>query len=647
MELGSKKARKLRDKAEKLRRSGNAKKACELYYELCELEPEEPRWPQQAAEMHRQLGEHEKAVKGFIHSAELYHTTGFGVKCVAMCKVILSMDPLNAVANRLLEEVSGSRPARLPMPGELSPDPPPSTAEVAMASTGGNFYAAPPEPKPAPPTVAAPPPAPPRKPTRETSPKELQTLNLSDLQTLLGHGEPGSSAGHPAVPPPPPIPSEPPQVLVDAPPRQQRPPAPPMPSAVPGSATGRRPLVPQETLDISIDIEELEASFADTPKPDAGEMEIMGSDVGFMAGLESSEISETRKARRNPTLEANAPLETLDLEDIMPGRQRKSSGTVSPNAVNDLFEIPLEEEETLEVTEEAAEDEYRRRLTPSKQGLEMPPPGLFKSLGIDAMKSLVTQMTFMERAPGQTILRQGEIGGSLFVIVRGEVAIIREIDGRRIQVTTLSDGAFFGEMALITDTPRLATVEAVTQVELFEISRDTVGLLIQQHPQVVPVLIKFLKDRLLESFVKTSDLLSPVPEQKRWLLARKFRLFEIKPGKVIVKEGEPSGGLMIFLAGSAVATRNRRGQKVSLGELGPGSIAGEISLLTGGPAVATVTATSKAWLLVISTKQWRALTNAFPTMRDYLEKLAAERRQENAAIIAGDANYTSQSIRIV
>ena len=164
---------------------------------------------------------------------------------------------------------------------------------------------------------------------------------------------------------------------------------------------------------------------------------------------------------------------------------------------------------------------------------------------------------------------------------------------------------------------------------------------------MVPVLIGFLKDRLLEIFVKTSDLLRPVPESKRWVLARKFKLYEIKEGKIILKEGKPSGGLMIFLAGTATATRERKGKTITLGSLEPGSLVGEISLLTGGPAVATVTATSKAWLLAISQRQWKALTKGFPKMREYVERLAAKRREHNAAVVTGGATYTSQTLRLV
>jgi CRP-like cAMP-binding protein len=670
LDRAERKIRKLRDKAEKLRQAGNLKKALDIYHELEKREPLEPRWPHLAGEAHKRFGQINDSVEHFTKAAELYNQKGFDVKCVAMCKVLLAMDPLNETGNRLLEAVSGdSRPKF-----QLPQDPPPrSHSQAALAATGGMELQAPPtatQAAPAPPSRVphaqgeppldipslAPPPSPKRTNAKETSPKELQALNLSDLEDLL------DGDATPARPPPPPVATTPPRIPAPArpapggarsvPPRTPNPPLvskPPRPDKPQGSTMGKF----SESLDIAIEVEvEVEELDNAAAQQSSGADELVVTDNTFMESLATSQAEHTSAPRKHPTLEPDAPLASLELEDIMPGTRRKPSGPIGRKPTEELFEVDIadiEEIHDLENDSDPAgiDDEYHKAVTTKGNQPETTPPGLFKKLGIDAMKSLVAQMSYLEKQPGDVIVRQGEVGGSLYVIIRGEVSIIREIDGQRMHVATLGDGEFFGEMALLTDTPRVASVEAVTTVEMFEVSRDTLRRLIQEYPQVVPVLIGFLKDRLLEIFVMTSDLLRPVPEAKRWVLARKFKLYEIKEGKVILKEGKPSGGLMIFLAGTAKATRERKGSTVVLGELQPGSLVGEISLLTGGPAVATVTATSKAWLLAISQRQWKTLTNAFPQMRQYVERLAAKRRQQNAAVISGGATYTSQTLRLV
>lgn len=74
---------------------------------------------------------------------------------------------------------------------------------------------------------------------------------------------------------------------------------------------------------------------------------------------------------------------------------------------------------------------------------------------------------------------------------------------------------------------------------------------------------------------------------------------------------------------------------------------GEISLVTGGPAVASVTAKTKCWLLAVSTQQFDVLTKNFPELKVMVEKLADQRRRDNTRILAGDPNYVSQELQLV
>jgi putative ABC transport system ATP-binding protein len=71
--------------------------------------------------------------------------------------------------------------------------------------------------------------------------------------------------------------------------------------------------------------------------------------------------------------------------------------------------------------------------------------------------------------PGEVIIRQGDSGDKFYLIRRGEVRVIK--DGK--QQLGLGKGEFFGDRALVTGEPRNATVQAVGEVELYTVSRDT------------------------------------------------------------------------------------------------------------------------------------------------------------------------------
>ena len=75
---------------------------------------------------------------------------------------------------------------------------------------------------------------------------------------------------------------------------------------------------------------------------------------------------------------------------------------------------------------------------------------------------------------GDIIVRQGAPADKIFIIVKGEVGVEREEpDGRKIELETLKDGQFFGELAILRDTPREATAKALTDVTLLALQRDT------------------------------------------------------------------------------------------------------------------------------------------------------------------------------
>jgi hypothetical protein len=100
---------------------------------------------------------------------------------------------------------------------------------------------------------------------------------------------------------------------------------------------------------------------------------------------------------------------------------------------------------------------------------------------------------------GERIIEQGDGGGSMFILLRGEAAVIVNGAGTRTQVATLRDGDYFGEMSLLTGEPRSATVIAQTDCEMWEIGKDVLGELLEQNQTLVDKLSNLLAKRRLEN----------------------------------------------------------------------------------------------------------------------------------------------------
>ena len=101
---------------------------------------------------------------------------------------------------------------------------------------------------------------------------------------------------------------------------------------------------------------------------------------------------------------------------------------------------------------------------------------LFASLSGAALESMIDHLALVDLVAGDTLFRQGDAGTTLYVVVDGEVAVVSE-GPPRIEVSRLGPGAFFGEVALVTEQPRSATIEATTTTQLLAIDRDVIGAL--------------------------------------------------------------------------------------------------------------------------------------------------------------------------
>jgi uncharacterized protein YhbP (UPF0306 family) len=97
---------------------------------------------------------------------------------------------------------------------------------------------------------------------------------------------------------------------------------------------------------------------------------------------------------------------------------------------------------------------------------------VFRDLPEREAETLAAQLNTMEVGPGDVIVRQGAPADKFFIIIDGEVEITREDDGQQRTLATLTRGQFFGEMAILRDSPRMATARAVTPTTLFSMERD-------------------------------------------------------------------------------------------------------------------------------------------------------------------------------
>src|SRR5262249_10011636 len=109
----------------------------------------------------------------------------------------------------------------------------------------------------------------------------------------------------------------------------------------------------------------------------------------------------------------------------------------------------------------------------------------------------------------ETIVRQGEMGLGLYVIARGRVKVDREEKGVRTQVAELGPEQCFGEMSLLDNKPRSATVTGLEDAECLLLTRDSFVKLMNKYPEIPIRMARVLAERLRVANEKLAA--GPVP----------------------------------------------------------------------------------------------------------------------------------------
>jgi CRP-like cAMP-binding protein len=105
---------------------------------------------------------------------------------------------------------------------------------------------------------------------------------------------------------------------------------------------------------------------------------------------------------------------------------------------------------------------------------------------------------FETYAPGEIIFRQGDEGDRAYFIHSGEVEVLKEEGGSEKVLARLAKGQYFGEMALIANQPRNATIRAVSNVRLAVLGKRNFLLMLSALPSTEKDILKTVHERALE-----------------------------------------------------------------------------------------------------------------------------------------------------
>src|SRR3954468_13262936 len=121
---------------------------------------------------------------------------------------------------------------------------------------------------------------------------------------------------------------------------------------------------------------------------------------------------------------------------------------------------------------------------------------MFEDLDNRSLEAIANAAVEQRYEPGQEIVRQGDTGVGAFIIRSGKVEIVQDRGGKEEKIATLGPGDVFGEMALLDEFPRSATVRAVEPTTALGIQRWHFKGILESHPQLALALLPILTRRI-------------------------------------------------------------------------------------------------------------------------------------------------------
>ncbi|XP_046999212.1 cAMP-dependent protein kinase type II regulatory subunit isoform X1 [Schistocerca americana] len=242
-------------------------------------------------------------------------------------------------------------------------------------------------------------------------------------------------------------------------------------------------------------------------------------------------------------------------------------------------------------------DGQRQRLADSVKHIL-----LFRSLDKEQMQDVLDAMFEKKVAAGEYIIRQGDDGDNFYVIESGiyNAYVATEPGAEPKHIHTYENNGSFGELALLYNMPRAATIQAVTDGSLWAMDRQTFRRILLKSA--------FKKRKMYETLIESVPMLKALQAYERMNLADALVPRSYTDGELIIKQGDQADGMYFVEDGSVKITIvGDSGHEVEINRINKGGYFGELALVTHKPRAASAYAVGQIKLAFLDVEAFERL----------------------------------------
>ncbi|BGP08522.1 hypothetical protein JCM10049v2_004369 [Rhodotorula toruloides] len=283
---------------------------------------------------------------------------------------------------------------------------------------------------------------------------------------------------------------------------------------------------------------------------------------------------------------------------------------------------------------------------------------LFRNLDEDQYNDVLNAMKEVTVQAGTEVIVQGAVGDFFYVVEEGSFEVwvrappthsyagpgqsLVTQQGEEKKVATYGPGGSFGELALMYNAPRAATVVATSRATMWALDRVTFRSILVEHTS--------RKRKMYEAFLGEVSILQELNAKERAKIADALEEKVYDEGEAVVVEGEVGKNFYIIESGKAEVTKRKRNAHGGLDEdvigvLGKGDYFGELALINSAPRAATVRAKPGEGRLRVATLGEKAFTRLLGPIIDILARKAERSYGPGAAVNATGAGGVGQDKR--
>lgn len=251
----------------------------------------------------------------------------------------------------------------------------------------------------------------------------------------------------------------------------------------------------------------------------------------------------------------------------------------------------------------------------------------FAGLSDGALEELSKRLQVTEVPEGTIIIKEGEPADSFYIVGNGEVDVIKKTNfGQDAKITCLKCGEGFGEMALLTCSPRNSSVITKTDCTFYKLLKSDFEEIIQVDSTFSNIMNNKRRDHTQYNNLKTLQPFAMLEPEKMLTLTEKLTEINYSAGEDIIKQGKDADAYYIVKSGSVAVIKQKGDEEpVQLATLTTGHAFGEEALIREEPRNATVRAIEETTVLRLEKADFQEILKCSYLDWDYPEEVEDNR----------------------